>query len=115
MTAVMLHHPSIDNSHTAENPADNGDFKYDTHGEAGHHQGVHIGIDGDGVGHHFAYLISAEETENEGEDEVIGEQYAKDEHDVSATDEAKGILPLVCIEGWGDEVEQLVDEVGRCE
>ena len=105
VATVVGHHAGIDDSHAAENPTDNGNLEDDAHGKAGHHQCVHIGVDGDGVGHHFAHLVSAKETEDKGEYEKVAKQDTKDKHYITTTDKANGILPFVSIEGRGDEVK----------
>lgn len=115
VAAVVAHHPGIDEAHAAQNPADDGNFKQDTHGEADAHQCVHVGLQGDGVGHCLAHLVAAEETEYQGKDEEIAEQYAEHEHDVSGHYQTDGIALLVGVEGRGDEVEEQIDEVGQGE
>lgn len=112
MAAVVAHHRCVDEPHAAKEPTDDGDFEQDAHGEADAHQGVHVGVDGNGVGHCFAYLIGAEEMEYQGEDEEITEQYPEQEHGVAGCHQADGVVPFMGVEGGGDEMEKQVDEIG---
>lgn len=115
VAAVMAHHPGIDEAHAAQYPADDGYFGQDAHGEGNAHQGIHVGLQGDGVGHCLAHLVAAEETEYQWKDEEIAEQYAEHEHDVSGHYQADGVAPLVAVESGGDKVEEQIDEVGQGE
>ena len=83
VATIVAHHLCIDEPHASENPTDDGDFKQYAHGETDAHQCVHIGFNGNGVGHGFAHLIGTKETEYQRENKKIAEQYAEHEHGVS--------------------------------
>ena len=85
VAAIVFHHLGIDDSHLAHNPAEDGDFEYDAHGEAHHDEGVDVRLDGDGIFYYVTDLVGAQKSEGEGEDEKVSEQYAHQEHDVAPT------------------------------
>jgi len=83
VATIVAHHLCIDETHAAENPTDDGDFKQYTHGETDAHQSVHVGLDGNGVCNGLADLVGTQETENQRENKKITEQYTEHEHGVS--------------------------------
>lgn len=85
VAAIVFHHLGTDDSHLAHNPAEDGDFEYDAHGEAHHDEGVDVRLDGDGIFYYVTDLVGAQKPEGEGEDEKVSEQYAHQEHDVAPT------------------------------
>ena len=98
MAAIVVHHACIDYTHTPHYPAQDRNFKHYAHREAYHQQGIYIGLYGYSVLHHMAYLIRAKETEREGEDEEITQQYAQHEHDITTGHKVHGITPFLVIQ-----------------
>ena len=113
MAAVAAHEGGGEQAQTGEQPREDGHLEHDAHGQTHHEQGAHVGGQGNHVHHFPADLIGSEEPEGEREKEEVGEQYARQEHRIAATDGRDGVAPLVGIERRRHEAEELVEDVGR--
>ena len=115
MTAIASHHLCTDNSHTAQNPAQDRYFKHNTHRKTYHQQSVYIRIYRYSIFDHITNLIHAKETKYKRKNEKIAEQNTQHEHDISPGNELYCILPLLVIQAWRDKSEQKVNNIWRCQ
>ena len=97
MAAVLLHHTGIDYSQSAHYPAYNWYLENQAHAQAYGYERIQIGGYGYGVLNGLTYLVRAQETERERENEKVGKQDAKEKHDETAHSKPLGIalFPMI--------------------
>lgn len=106
MTAITSHHFCTDNTHATHNPAQNGDFKHNSHGKTCHEHGIDVRIQCYGILNHIANLVHTKETECQWKDKKITKQYATEEHDIARENNLQGIMAFPMVQGRRDETEQ---------
>lgn len=113
MAAVLLHHTGIDYPQSAHYPAYNGYLENQAHAQAYGYKRIQIGGYGYGVLYGLAYLVRAQKTERERENEKVGKQDAKEKHEETAHRQPLGIALFPMIQRWRNEAEQLVKDIWR--
>ena len=76
VAAVLLHLLAVEDAEATEEPREDGDFEDKAHGEREEDEGVDVTFEGDEVFHAAIYLVVAEETEGDGEDDEVVEECA---------------------------------------
>ena len=106
MSPHRLHHAGIDQPHTTQEPADDGQFEDNSHHEVHHQQRVHIRLQGQHVRHILAHLIGSQELQRQGEDQQVVKRCPQHEHQVAACAEQCGVFLFIVIERWCHKAEE---------
>lgn len=99
--------------HVREYPAEERQLKYQSHDEIECEEVVHVGVERDLVGNHFAHLVLGQESQGEGEYQKVSDGDTDEKHDVSRQKGPSGVALLAGVESRADEAPQLVDDIGE--
>lgn len=113
MPPVALEKLPGDEPHVREYPAEKRQLKHQPHDEVEREEVVHVGVERDLVGHHFAHLILGQEPQGEGEYQKVTDSDADEKHDVPCQKGPPGVTLFAGIEPRADETPQLVDDIGE--
>ena len=114
MATQGSHHLPVYQSHTREQGTHHRQLKHHSHHQRKAEHSVNIRLQRQHVVHLLTYLISAEETYREGEDDKIAYQHTDDKHHIPESRQPYHITALTGMQRRRHEAEHLKQHPGGC-